>query len=68
VLTVALRNLTDMSGQVAQFGDVGVVYQFLPKDDLEARANFQMWQRDPGNPQAREWYCRSVLAKMDSAD
>jgi hypothetical protein len=67
-LTIMLPNLVDMMHPATQLGDVKVVYTFLPKDDPEARANFQRWTHHPDDPQARDWYCRNILAKMDPAN
>ena len=67
VLTITLPNLVDMTDPATQFGDVRVVYEFTPKDDPEARANFQKWHRHPGDPQARDWYCRTIFANSDPA-
>jgi hypothetical protein len=64
-LTVNLPNLVDMTDAAAQIGDVKVTYKFEPYDDPEARANFKEWSHHPDDPQAREWYCRNILAKMD---
>jgi hypothetical protein len=64
-LTVTLPNLVDMTDAETQFDDVKVTYEFTPHDDPEARTNFQHWKHHPDDPQAREWYCRNILAKMD---
>jgi hypothetical protein len=64
-LTVNLPNLVDMTDAATQIGNVKVTHKFKPYDDPEARANFQKWKHHPDDPQAREWYCRNILAKMD---
>jgi hypothetical protein len=64
-LTITLPNLVDMTDAAAQFGDVKVLYKFTPSDDPEARTHFQRWKHHPDDPQARDWYCRNIFAKMD---
>jgi hypothetical protein len=66
LLTIKLPNLVDISNATMQLGDVRIAYKFTPADDPEARTNFQKWKRHPDDPRARDWYCRNVLAKMDS--
>lgn len=65
ILTITLPNLVDMTDEVTELGDVKIIYKFTPKDDPEARTNFRQWKRHPDDPQARDWYCRNILAKMD---
>jgi hypothetical protein len=67
-LTINLPNLVEMTEAATQIGDVNVTYKFEPYDDPEARANFQKWKRHPDDPQAREWYCRNIFAKMDASN
>ena len=65
LLIIKLPNLVDISSSTTQVGNVRIAYKFTPVDDPEARANFVKWKRHPDDPQARDWYCRNVLAKMD---
>lgn len=65
LLTIKLPNLVDLSNAATQLGGVRIAYKFTPTDDPETRTNFQKWKRSPDDPQARDWYCRSVIAKVD---
>lgn len=67
-LAITLPNLVVISSSKTQIGDVHIVYRFSPKDDPDARLNYQKWRRDPGNNQARAWYCQNILAKMDASN
>ncbi|HEX3499818.1 MAG TPA: hypothetical protein VHT04_10895 [Stellaceae bacterium] len=64
-LTVTLPNLVDIEEAATEFADVTVAYKYTPYDDPEARANFYHWKHHPEDPQARNWYCQNILAKMD---
>jgi hypothetical protein len=68
LLTIKLPNLVDISSSTTQVGDVRIAYKFTPVDDPEARANFVKWKHHPNDPQARDWYCRNILAKMDPSN
>jgi hypothetical protein len=68
LLTMKLPNLVDISSSTTQVGDVRIAYKFTPVDDPEARANFVKWKHHPNDPQARDWYCRNILTKMDPSN
>src|SRR5262245_1615904 len=68
LLIIKLPNLVDISSSTTQVGDVRIAYKFEPVDDPEARANFVKWKRHPNDAQARDWYCRNILAKMDPSN
>jgi hypothetical protein len=65
LLTITVPNRVDMQNATKEFDDVKVNYKFTPSDDPEDRANFQRWKHHPEDPQARNWACRNILAKMD---
>lgn len=65
LLTITIPNRVDMRDVAKEFDNVKVNYKFTPSDDPEDRANFQRWKYHREDPQARDWYCRNILAKMD---
>jgi hypothetical protein len=65
VLTITLPNRIDISDAVTELGEIKIIYNFVPRDDPEDRANFQNWWRHQDDPNSRAWYCQNILAKMD---
>jgi hypothetical protein len=64
-LTIALPNFSDIAESKNEFADVRVIYKFTPRDDPEARQKYQFWKHHPEKAEARDWYCKTILAKMD---
>jgi hypothetical protein len=67
-LVIIMPNRVDFDEVDTHLADVAITYKFTPKDDPDERANFRRWHRNPGDALARDWACRNIYAKMDSAN
>jgi hypothetical protein len=64
-LVITLPNLVSITGAKAELGGVKVICNYQPNDDPEERAKRQRFARNPNDPEAKEWYCDNVAAKMN---
>ena len=55
-IEISLPNETDLMSIHPSVEGYQIAYRFLPRDDPEARANYQKFLRNPDDPALREWY------------
>jgi len=54
-LSIKLPNFVDLVRQRNDFEGIRVRYEFFPKDDPQARKEYQFWFHHPNDPHAIEW-------------
>ena len=67
-LVVTLPDEAEVVFRAAEFSGVTVSYRFTPYDDPEARRLYRKWTYHPLDPEARNWWCENILARMDQAN
>jgi hypothetical protein len=63
-LLVKMPNMIDIAAWREKVEDISVAYRYLPVDDPEERAMYQLWMRHPTDARAKAWCEKYINASI----